>query len=714
MNAKHISIIVAVVALLAGCAKSPIEEVKPSEQLADLELSYVGATETKAAIDGATFPTDGKIGLFLFKDEAATTPYGESGYANIKYSYNSTKGKWTADPSIKVGRTPGYLYGYYPYKADTQEQPINVKAIPVESSLNGDDVMYATPVKDVTDQTATQTAITMNHALARVAIKVVNNGYTGEAKLSKIKLEGAEIAPSGTLNATDGSISAKKSSVILDIPTANQAITAGGTTYECLLVPSKIVSDKQEVTLTLTIDGKDKTANLSGANGVIIAQNTKSNITITLSNTGITVQTVSVENWNVVEVGGHKVTVKVADDVTAGDIMFAPYVDGDKVIIRANSFLGKGLKCDVDNNAQCERTLFGGTFIFTVREISSNIEAVLDYAPPATLTVSSDGNGKVWIGDDESKTSGQYEYGQKITVHAATDNQFRLFKWNDNGRELTKTITMGLTDTTYSASFISSDLIPGLFTVNTDDKKVFFSKGNLYCSGVDFHMVNDDYYRDVESMDNAQWGFESNQYDTSPSSSPNKINIHHISHFWWCSTPEKAMSYNYYSDYNNETMFFAEKNFTVNGFSDWSTLTKDEWNYLLNTRTMENSKPRYTIKDNTITLDGNNFMGLFIYPDDYSGEEVGNETETWTWDKINSEGIVFLPAAGSRSEGRGDQVENVGYSGFYWFASLSLYPSSTMIYALNVPSPTLISPSSRGTARSIRLVTEYQSEPSEE
>ena len=135
--------------------------------------------------------------------------------------------------------------------------------------------MYATS-QTVTDKTASQASLTMNHALARVAIKVVNNGYTGEAKLSKIKLEGAEIAPSGTLNATGGSISATKSSVTLDIPTANQAITASGTTYECLLVPSKVVSDKQEVTLTLSIDGQDKFVTLSGDNGVIIAQNTKS------------------------------------------------------------------------------------------------------------------------------------------------------------------------------------------------------------------------------------------------------------------------------------------------------------------------------------------------------------------------------------------------------------------------------------------------------
>ena len=85
MKAKHISLAfaaAAVAALLAGCAKSSVEEVNPAEQFTDLELSYVGATETKAAIDGNTFPQNGEIGLFLFKDQAATTPYGQSGYTN--------------------------------------------------------------------------------------------------------------------------------------------------------------------------------------------------------------------------------------------------------------------------------------------------------------------------------------------------------------------------------------------------------------------------------------------------------------------------------------------------------------------------------------------------------------------------------------------------------------------------------------------------------
>ena len=284
MNTKHISLaFAAAAALLAGCAKSPIETPSDTKGLTDLELTHVGSTEVKSVIDGTDFPTEGEIGLFLFTDEAATTPYGETGYTNVKYAYNSTKGKWTANPSIKVGSTPGYLYGYYPYSSESTD----VKEIPVVSSLNGNDVMYATPVKEVTDQTASQTSITMNHALARVCITVVNKGYTGNAKLSKIQFSGAKIAPEGTLNALDGSVTATKSDVTLDVTGDAQAITAAGTTYECLLVPSAVISDEQTVDLTLTIDGEDKTATLSGNNGVIIAKGTKSNITIGLSNSGI-------------------------------------------------------------------------------------------------------------------------------------------------------------------------------------------------------------------------------------------------------------------------------------------------------------------------------------------------------------------------------------------------------------------------------------------
>ena len=460
MNTKHLSLaFAAATALLAGCAKSPIEEVKTSEQFTDLELAYVGATETKAAIDGTTFPEEGEIGLFLFKDELAETPYGESGCTNVKYSYNSDKKKWTASPSIKVGSTPGYLYGYYPYDSEVA----NIKAIPVASSLNGDDVMYAEKVSDVTDATASQTSITMNHALARVSITVKNNGYAGAAKLSKIKFSGAETAPEGTLNALDGSVTATKSDVTLDVTGDAQTITAAGTTYECLLVPSKAVDGKQTVTLTLTIDGEDKTASLSDGNGVIIAQGTKSNITITLSNTGISVQAVSVDDWNVVEVGGHKVTVNTAND----SVLVNLSVDDTKSTLKIRAALPSRpcfLKYTVSPSDKCTCTAVTDS---TTRELTLTISSVteditLGIAFPDKYNISvaaEDGSmGEAYI-NTPGTASGSYYEGESLSLYAVPADGFHIFrKWSDGNTDNPRTFTAGTADATLTAEFSSVDI----------------------------------------------------------------------------------------------------------------------------------------------------------------------------------------------------------------------------------------------------------------
>ncbi len=347
MNTKYLSFAfaaLAATALLAGCAKNTIEK-----RQANLELSSVSTNETKAVIDGTIFPKDGHIGLFLFKDEAAVSPYGDTGCSNVEYSYSEDNGKWTANPPIVVGGEPGHLYGYYPYNSAVTD----IKAIPVSSSLNGDDVMYATK-QTVTDETASQTAIKMNHALARVTITVVNKGYTlGAGELSSIKFSSAEASVNGILDATSGMITGTtKADVTLEVPSGKQTITAEGTVYECLLVPSEEESLIQTLDLTLNIDGNDKTTTLSGDTGVTIAQNTKSNVTIALSNTGISVQTVSIEDWSVVEVGGHKVSVTL-DKGASGidkDVWMKAYAEGSNAIIEAFSILGKRITCQLDDD----------------------------------------------------------------------------------------------------------------------------------------------------------------------------------------------------------------------------------------------------------------------------------------------------------------------------------------------------------------------------
>ena len=75
-------------------------------------------------------------------------------------------------------------------------------------------------------------------------------------------------------------------------------------------------------------------------------------------------------------------------------------------------------------------------------------------------------------------------------------------------------------------------------------------------------------------------------------------------------------------------------------------------------------------------------MGLVLYPDDYDNDPISGSVETMP------EGVVFLPAAGSRD---GSDVDFVGDYGYYWssaaddelnayrvlFGSRDVYPDSS-------------------------------------
>ena len=463
MNKRNLSILIAAItaSVLVCCSKQSETDPKVPEngdgQFQSLELASVRESEfqSKAVVDGELFPQDGHIGLFLFADAAASQTYGE-GYENVDYSYNSQKGKWTASPSIKVGSTPGYLYGYYPYKAGTQQQPVNIKAIQVASSFNGDDVMYATPQDPITAQTAGNVSVTMKHALARVTVIVTNKGYTGDAKLQSIKFAGAEIAESGTLNAVDGTITAAKAqAVTLTVPEASQAIATGsGSVYECLLVPSAVKEGRQDVALTLKIDGQEKSANLTGDNGVIFGSGVKSRIVINLSNSGISVAGLSINDWQTVEVGGHKVTVKLEDDVPAGDVAISIYTDNQDVKITAISRIGKKLSCSRDDIGVVAPSSSNNFFDFTISDITKDVVATVGYLKHTLkLTANDDTMGSFKMnGDAASQLTVQS--GSEVTIEAVPSANHRFVKWtDDNSTTNPRTVTV-TSDLTITANFI--------------------------------------------------------------------------------------------------------------------------------------------------------------------------------------------------------------------------------------------------------------------
>ena len=116
--------------------------------------------------------------------------------------------------------------------------------------------------------------------------------------------------------------------------------------------------------------------------------------------------------------------------------------------------------------------------------------------------------------------------------------------------------------------------------------------------------------------------------------------------------------------------------------SQWRTLTIDEWNYLLKTRTNGTSKYGFA----TV----NDIHGIIIVPDGFSDPNknngskafVGSSTTGWNaniyteanWTSMEEAGCVFLPAGGQRngSSVSGYQIkdsDNNPGTGYYWSAS---------------------------------------------
>ena len=215
---------------------------------------------------------------------------------------------------------------------------------------------------------------------------------------------------------------------------------------------------------------------------------------------------------------------------------------------------------------------------------------------------------------------------------------------------------------------------PFEFTVSSG-KTVKFSKGNLYWDGSAFR-------------------FEANQW-----SFADTWNASHVSHFFWSNTTDwqvsgkepYAASYSY-STFTGEDVFFtngthttANSKFQVKGETTgtWRTLSKDEWDYLLNTSNA--SSGARTDANRFAKAKVNGVKGLLIFPDGYNGGAVISATTgvaalntknaeypfqsipDATWTSMESLGAVFLPAAGNR-EGTG--VVNVGTHGYYCSSAL--------------------------------------------
>ncbi len=249
----------------------------------------------------------------------------------------------------------------------------------------------------------------------------------------------------------------------------------------------------------------------------------------------------------------------------------------------------------------------------------------------------------------------------------------------------------------------------GVFSVgpNATDK-VYFSQGNLQ------YKASTNTWRFAEN----QWNYIGNAVgNTAPSLNQSKW----IDLFGW-GTSGYNEKYPYMtsinnSDYGDENNDIAGTNYDWgvnnsisnggNATNQWRTLTKAEWEYLL--QDTHRGEYLYAID----RVEGKN--GIIIFPDGFDPDVIGitityynsprtsyPSTNNNNWSKMEAAGCVFLPAAGIRSA---TNVYSANSFGYYWSSSYysgELYNAHYEVF--NASDIRISSHSDRYKGCSVRLV----------
>ncbi len=266
------------------------------------------------------------------------------------------------------------------------------------------------------------------------------------------------------------------------------------------------------------------------------------------------------------------------------------------------------------------------------------------------------------------------------------------------------TFTMPQGEVTVSAVFekVASAFTPAAFSI-ANGKQVYFSQGNLQCSGV--------------TTDKYVWSFAENQYDMLGTANVNSGNLaDKIDLFGWSANNETAKwGISTSADNGDYSGDFVDWGKNIGNGTTYRTLTYDEWNYLLNKRT--NASKLMGVA--CIQVSGTESVnGLILLPDSwdcpkditfqigfpnsYSIEAYATH-QTFTlaqWQQLEAAGAVFLPASGFRN---GSGVYFVHSDGDYWFATPE---GSFLAYSLSFYSTemNMVDGSDRYLGQAVRLV----------
>lgn len=178
--------------------------------------------------------------------------------------------------------------------------------------------------------------------------------------------------------------------------------------------------------------------------------------------------------------------------------------------------------------------------------------------------------------------------------------------------------------------------LSGKFTINAGGDQIAFSKGNLQATTTDLG-------------ENWTWGFAANQWKYLGMAVANdKISGNGtvsangtVDLFGWSTA---ATYYGINNSYKAVDYIGDFVDWGPNMGAGWRTLTKDEWNYLIE----NNTKGRATVNDTT---------GYIFLPNDWSGPAFTPDPDNFTtnvysgddWTAMENAGAVFLPSGPARN-----------------------------------------------------------------
>ncbi|MBR4453003.1 MAG: hypothetical protein IKS33_01950 [Bacteroidales bacterium] len=261
--------------------------------------------------------------------------------------------------------------------------------------------------------------------------------------------------------------------------------------------------------------------------------------------------------------------------------------------------------------------------------------------------------------------------------------------------------------------------------------KVYFSPGNLQWSATNGSNTATTHTVAGNGIAAGTWRFAPTQGDTIGANNQNVSSTdsgwidlfgwgtsgYNNKHPYMTSTPHtdygngpNNISGTYY-DWGLYNVIYNPITNTTDASGMWRTLTKDEWVYLMNTRTTS-SGVRYA-KACVMGIDG-----LIIVPDNWSTSIYAlqstntinvnytiNTIIDTNWINMENAGCVFLPATGYRY---GTSVSDVGSIGYYWSATYSNNNSAYHLFfnssALNLAAGNGL----RGFGYAVRLVRSAQ------